>query len=271
MSLPVAAASARPDLDRQITPQVRVRAWSASGGTRHGDSAHHAVEVSWVLTGQVRYRVGRRELTVDAGHAVILPSQVVHRTSLGAGTRAGAIWLGGQLVVEVADALGRRVGPDPWTAPGDRVATLGELLQREAREAGEGQALAGDALAEALAVTVLRDGEPAAHRGVRDPRIAAALDRILACYAEPLDVDELARTACMSRFHFGRLFREQVGMSPYRMLLRTRVERAAELLRAGRCSVTEAALTVGFRDLGRFGRAFRDRFGCAPGEMRARA
>ena len=80
----------------------------------------------------------------------------------------------------------------------------------------------------------------------------------------------LARTARMSRFHVGRLFRAQVGTSPSRLLLRTRIERAAELRRAGRCGVTEAALTVGFRDLGRFGRAFRERFGCAPGEMRGR-
>jgi AraC-like DNA-binding protein len=269
MSLPV-ALRARPDLDRQITPQVRVRGWSSRLDVHHAEGAHPTVEVSWVQAGRARYHVGRRDLDVVAGQAVVIPSQVVHCTSLAAGTRAGAIWLGSQLVVEVGDAIGRRAGSDPWTVAGDRIAALGELLRREAEEPGEGQALAGDALGEALACTVLRSGEPAARRGVRDPRIAAALERILGHYAEPLDVDELARTARMSRFHFGRLFREQVGMSPYRTLLRTRIERAAELLRAGRCSVTEAALTVGFRDLGRFGRAFRERFGCAPGEMRAR-
>ena len=61
-----------------------------------------------------------------------------------------------------------------------------------------------------------------------------------------------------------RRFRETVGMSPYRFLQSVRVSEAAALLRRGSHSVTDAALSVGFTDLGRFAQAFRRELGCAP-------
>jgi transcriptional regulator GlxA family with amidase domain len=102
-------------------------------------------------------------------------------------------------------------------------------------------------------------------------RVSLSLDHIHSAYAEPLTVDDLARSAGMSRFHFSRLFHEQVGDAPYRYLLRVRIARAAELLRGGRHSVTEAALAVGFQDLGRFRRLFRREIGCRPSEVARRS
>ncbi|MCA9620465.1 MAG: helix-turn-helix transcriptional regulator, partial [Myxococcales bacterium] len=97
-----------------------------------------------------------------------------------------------------------------------------------------------------------------------DPRIRRAADAVEARFADALTVDDLARIAGMSRFHFCRQFRGQMGVSPYQHLVATRVRRAAELLRRGRYSVTETAFEVGFSDPGRFARAFRRHMGCAP-------
>jgi AraC-like DNA-binding protein len=123
--------------------------------------------------------------------------------------------------------------------------------------------------AEAMIVYALRAGrrEPRTIRRPRDPRIRAALDAMNARYAEPLTVDDLARAAAMSRFHFSRLFRDEVGEAPYQHLLRVRVARAAELLQNGRTSVTEAALAVGFHDFSRFSRTFRRFIGRLPVEV----
>jgi AraC family transcriptional regulator len=101
----------------------------------------------------------------------------------------------------------------------------------------------------------------------RDPRVSASLDRIHLRYAEPLTVQDLARDVGMSRFRFTRLFREQVGEAPYRYLIRVRIAKAAELLRSGRHGVSEAAFTVGFRDLGRFRYMFRREVGWLPGKV----
>jgi transcriptional regulator GlxA family with amidase domain len=86
-------------------------------------------------------------------------------------------------------------------------------------------------------------------------------------YAEPLTVDDLAGTATMSRYHFSRLFRDEVGEAPYQHLLRVRIARAAELLKSGRTSVTEAALAVGFHDFSRFSRTFKRFMGQLPIEV----
>ena len=152
---------------------------------------------------------------------------------------------------------------------------LGRVLRAEARDTAPGSLLAADAVGEALVVELLRRAPArAAAVAARDARVNLALDRICASYAEPLTVDDLARCAGMSRFHFSRLFRDQVGDAPYHHLLRVRVGRAAELLRRGRHDVSEAALAVGFHDLGRFARMFRREIGCSPSELshgRARA
>jgi AraC family transcriptional regulator len=229
------------------------------------------VEVSWVEAGVVEYRLGRRLLAVPAGSAVIIPEGVDHGTGFVTAVRAASVKLSCSLLEQVAEAF----GPDdarqlePMLAPrSSRIVALGRLLLEELADDEVGQHLAVDALCEALAVEVLRAAPATARRRVRDPRIRAAVERIERDHAEPLTIDELAATAAMSRYHFSRCFREATGQSPYRYLITTRLARAAALLRGGRCSVTEAALSVGFGELGRFSRMFREHTGQSPEQFR---
>jgi len=86
-------------------------------------------------------------------------------------------------------------------------------------------------------------------------------------YCEPLAIADLARAAAMSRYHFSRRFRAELGVSPYRFLQRVRIQRARELLRGQQRSVTHVALAIGFTDLARFAAAFRAQFGVLPSEV----
>ncbi|MGH3385835.1 MAG: helix-turn-helix transcriptional regulator [Nocardioidaceae bacterium] len=86
-------------------------------------------------------------------------------------------------------------------------------------------------------------------------------------YAEPLDLDDLARAAGYSRFHFARAFRTVYGETPGRYLTRRRIERAAELLRWANLTVTEVCQLVGFSSLGSFSTAFRDFLGTSPAQF----
>jgi AraC-like DNA-binding protein/quercetin dioxygenase-like cupin family protein len=259
-------------LDREVTSHVRVRSWRDRFGGRQSwrATAHSGVEVAFVEAGGLSYRVGSLTIEVRPGQAIVVPPHVEHASTLAAGTRARSLWLGVGMVEEIAAAMGARLARDPLLIPrADRVCTLSEMITAEAAGEGPGKVIAVEALAEALAIDVLRSTQTDPLATVSaDRRVNAALDKIHESYAEPLDVDALARVAALSRFHFSRLFREQVGMSPYQYLVKVRVERAAELLRQGRRSVTEAALEVGFQDLGRFARAFARRFGCRPSEVR---
>jgi AraC family transcriptional regulator len=100
-------------------------------------------------------------------------------------------------------------------------------------------------------------------------RITRALRWIEANAHEPLELAELAREAAMSRYHFLRTFRRQVGMTPHQFVLRTRLARAAVRLRQTREPIAVIAFEVGFNDLSTFNRRFRRVTGMHPGAYRA--
>jgi AraC-like DNA-binding protein len=96
-----------------------------------------------------------------------------------------------------------------------------------------------------------------------------ARDLADARYFEPLDVDDLAAAAGLSRAHFSREFRRAFGVSPHAYLLTRRLERAAALLRNTDHSVAEICLAVGLQGLGSFTTSFKRSFGMTPTAYRA--
>ncbi len=93
-------------------------------------------------------------------------------------------------------------------------------------------------------------------------------DRIDREYAQPLDVESLARGAHMSAGHLSRQFRLAYGESPYSYLMTRRIERAMALLRRGDLSVTEVCLAVGCSSLGTFSTRFTELVGVPPSVYR---
>jgi AraC-like DNA-binding protein len=98
-----------------------------------------------------------------------------------------------------------------------------------------------------------------------------ARDRMDREYAQPLDVESLARGAHMSAGHFSRQFRRAYGESPYSYLMTRRIERAMALLRGGDLSVTEVCFAVGCSSLGTFSTRFTELVGVPPSIYRAQA
>jgi AraC-like DNA-binding protein len=96
-----------------------------------------------------------------------------------------------------------------------------------------------------------------------------AKDLADARYFEPLDVDDLARAAGLSRAHFSREFRRVFGESPHAYLLTRRLERAAALLRATDRSVADICFSVGLQSVGSFTTSFARVFGKPPAAYRA--
>ena len=96
-----------------------------------------------------------------------------------------------------------------------------------------------------------------------------AKDLADARYAEPLDVDDMAGTAGLSRAHFSREFRRTFGESPHGYLLTRRLERAAALLRNTDRSVAEICFSVGLQSVGSFTSSFGRVYGRSPTAYRA--
>ena len=102
-------------------------------------------------------------------------------------------------------------------------------------------------------------------------RLRRVRDRIDREYAQPLDVEALARGVNMSAGHLSRQFKIAYGESPYAYLMTRRIERAMALLRLGEMSVTDVCFTVGCSSLGTFSTRFTELVGVPPSQYRREA
>ncbi|HSK58792.1 MAG TPA: helix-turn-helix transcriptional regulator [Actinomycetospora sp.] len=100
-------------------------------------------------------------------------------------------------------------------------------------------------------------------------RLRHVRDRIDREYAQPLDVEALARGVHMSAGYLSREFRQAFGESPYSYLMTRRIERAMALLRRGDLGVTEVCFALGSSSLGTFSTRFTELVGMSPSAYRA--
>ena len=96
-----------------------------------------------------------------------------------------------------------------------------------------------------------------------------AKDLADARYADPLDVEDMAKAAGLSKAHFSREFKAAFGESPHVYLLTRRLERAAALLRTTDRSIADICFSVGLQSLGSFTTSFTRAYGRSPTSYRA--
>lgn len=119
---------------------------------------------------------------------------------------------------------------------------------------------------------MLVTSSPASAAYLRDLALLRRVrDRMDREYAQPLDVEALARGVHMSAGHLSRQFKLAYGESPYSYLMTRRIERAMALLRRGDLSVTEVCFAVGFSSLGTFSTRFTELVGIPPSAYRDQA
>jgi AraC family transcriptional regulator len=106
----------------------------------------------------------------------------------------------------------------------------------------------------------------ASHEYVK--RIDRVIDHLRSHLDQPFKLEELARVACFSDFHFHRIFGAMTGETVNSFTNRLRLEKAARLLRRSRQSATEVALECGFSSSATFSRAFSNAYNVSPSEYR---
>jgi AraC-like DNA-binding protein len=173
---------------------------------------------------------------------------------------------------ELVETIGERA--DAWrigaTPPLAELMVLGELAQAAARGRSDiGLDEVGHLIASRLIEVV--SGEP------RRPAKLTARDRRRAVEAAlwieanshlDIELEDAARQAAVSPYHFLRLFAAVLGVTPHQYLLRTRLRRAARRLAGDNKPVTEIAYDVGFNDLSNFVRSFHRAAGVSPLKFR---
>lgn len=148
--------------------------------------------------------------------------------------------------------------------------TLIQALLIEAEMGGPNGRLYADTLATALATHFVN------HYGIDSPvdllnlpaierqRLGQVIDYIEANLMEDLALSELALAAGLSKFHFSRLFKAAIGLTPHKYVLKRRVERAAHALKQGDLAIAQVAHRFGFTDQSHFTRVFKQVKGVTP-------
>src|SRR6202011_1388101 len=131
-----------------------------------------------------------------------------------------------------------------------------------------------DSVEQAMAVSLVKD-HAVRHRpvqiyrgGLGSARLRRIKELVHVKMEDDLSLDEMAQSVGLSTAHFARMFRKSTGETPHRFVLRQRLERAKEMLRAPDARVLDVAVACGFKTQQHFAQAFRDVWGVSPTEYR---
>jgi AraC family transcriptional regulator len=139
---------------------------------------------------------------------------------------------------------------------------------------GDASQLFVSAIAHAIAIHIARhyaetvDSSRAASPSLPGYKLKRVTDWMAQHIAEDLNLDQLAARVGLSKFHFDRLFKRTIGLSPSRYQIDMRMNEARRLLRETRKSVLEVALDVGYTNPSHFAKLFRRENGLTPSEYR---
>lgn len=131
-----------------------------------------------------------------------------------------------------------------------------------------------ESLANVLAVHLLRQYSTVRPRialyegGLGDRKILQISEYIHAHLDQPIKLADLADVAGMSQFHFSRMFKQSMGISPHQYLLQQRVEQAKRLLKGSKLAIAEIALQCGFNSQSHLSKHFREAIGMTPSDYR---
>lgn len=154
------------------------------------------------------------------------------------------------------------------------VVQMAQALKREAMQSLPNSSLYGDQMSAMLLHHLLknypdRTRQSVFFRGGMTPRnLRQVTDYVEEHLHEDIKLVELASLVAMTPQHFSRCFREEMGLPPYRYVLKQRLARAKDLLRQTKLSIGDIALAVGYDSPSHFGKLFRQACGITPNQYR---
>lgn len=248
---------------------------TAGPGDRPFEERHDTFALSAVVEGTFRYRS-------STGTAFLYPGAFLlgnHGTCYecghdhSKGDRCIAVHIEPELFAEVAATVAgssryvlplAMLPPMPTTLP--FTARLAAVRAQTSPHASHEFAIR---LLENVLGTVCGQSPRAAAASARDERRVCEVVRYIWQHADTeVDLDALAARAAMSKYHFLRIFRRIVGMTPYQFLLDVRMRRAAASLLTTDATVSAIAFEAGFGDLSTFNARFKRQLGASPRAFR---
>jgi AraC family transcriptional regulator len=255
-------------------PGLRVQDYRCELGPGAGafPEIHEGFSIAYVRAGSFGYRTQGRSHELVAGSLLVgYPGEEYVCTH---DHVCGDECLSFHFTDEAADALEARA--DAWRAgalpPLPEIVVIGELAQSAAAGGELGVDEAGVMLASRFLRVVTGQpaptGEPSGHDRRRAVEVAVWLDDNA---SDAIDLESAAAEAGLSAWHFLRVFRRVLGVTPHQYLVRARLRRAARLLAREDRAITDVAYEAGFADLSNFVRTFGRAAGVSPREFRRAA
>jgi AraC family transcriptional regulator len=215
---------------------------------------------------------------VDHGQIGIAPAGQADRWSWDATLEAVNIYLSGAHLQRLAESLGldpaRAQIIDRFAVRDPLIEQIGRALLGELRTRGVGSELFGDAVAETLALHLLRQHSaatprlPAIKRGLAGHQLRRVAEYVAAHLGEDFGLDELSQIVGLSRYHFSRMFKLATGLTPLQYVAERRLDQARQLLAGDRLSIAEISATLGYSSQSHFTAHFRRGTGVTPGAFR---
>jgi AraC family transcriptional regulator len=229
------------------------------------------------VSGRGRLRSADGDLAIAAGQALLLHCRdgAAYRLAADEPWEFFYLALAGREALRFLDEITDRASSVVTLEPRGPGATRAAQACIEALERRLDSPFRGSELAYAVLMAILAEVEARVAARVPAPAVVPSfLSKVEAFCQSHLErgihVEQMARVANLSRFHFSREFRKACGLSPAQYLLRLRLEKAIALLRTQDCTLADIARECGFKDASYFCLVFRKRFGTTPGKFRRR-
>lgn len=279
------------ELLRQMSPNVR-RAWNHRAvGMKLKPRMIFDYELLYLEKGELRLRIEDRMHTLVPGDILLLKPGVEHEF-VGS---SGECWMphihfdvmddasfadvpvNFKTRAECSEAELRLVRPDHLGSVLGmpdiiRIGGHGEILRLLMKliHASDRRDEAFIILQKSLVLHVLHllltglEAQHKAHLSLHEKTLEQAVSFIIEHYNRTVSLEELSKLACLSVFHFSRLFKEKFGLSPQQYQIRQRIEKAKGFMIYGRRSLTSIAEEVGYGSVYAFSKAFKQAEGVSP-------
>lgn len=216
--------------------------------------------------------------TRNIGDIAIIPADISHRCNWNTSVQF--------MVLAIEPVLLKQVGID-WVN-GDHIELIPRFmttqdaliqgifstLRQELETGGIGGTLLVDNLKTALAIHLLRNYCTTAPKlssycdGLSSAKLSLVTDYINAHLHQDLKLTEIAAIVQISPYHFLRLFKQSMGVTPHQYILQSRINQAKYLLQSGDLSIADIAFRVGFCDQSHLTRCFKRILGLTPSQFR---
>ena len=227
---------------------------------------HNSYLLIVMMAGALNFQTRRQRGTIRVGQALLLDCNLPHSYQAQGKCSFTFIHFDGAQSKAICDEINRSCGNAIRLTDSTRMHELvGELLgyMKDDRRVNEAQT---SAMLYSILMVLLEAGGVSGAGNIGNSIVDQAIEYIQSHLADDLTVEKIAANAGYSPSYFSHVFNRETGMSPYRFVVKSRMDSAMQLLQTTRLSIQEIAFQVGFNSVANFCYAFRREKGLSPHE-----